>query len=368
MNIDILPRLSVFLLAARVLYWAQNRVRMFWKPLGIFWLSLQWLDTVSNHPNDQDSLVSAIGEMTHSIILSNFGNAPCVGVVTEINQNIVNYIPKSLVRFHIQIGRKGKDSSSLNLQESDTLNYASLDNGTLKFEELLIDSLNAGCPLYVIQVSNPKAVIHCFGRASRRAMCRANRQYLFLPVVEEGTDISDGSSVKVEYIFTMKEMDYMPDLVVARVKPNMNKKTTANTVDVDNVYKSRNNKSLTFCNRGNSKQRECAGNNSSNIAGIMSSEFKIELITHSFTGSEISKNLLLDVWIPGGDGCGGGFLNSAGLFPDKTRDVKGKQLTLVTFHYPPFIIMDFDSTPPVYDGIEFRVVREFLRYINSTFR
>ena len=338
---------------------------MFWKPLGIFCLSLQWLTTASNHPNGQDSVVTSIGEMTHRIILSHFGNAPCVGIVTEINPNIVDYIPKSLLRFHIQIGGNGEDSSSLNLQESDTLNYASLNGGTVKFEELLIDSLNAGCPMYVIQVSNPKAVIHCFARASRRAMFRANRQYLFLPVVKEGSGISDSSnssSMNVENIFTMKEMDYMPDLVVARVKPNMDK-PKANAVNVDNFYKNCNNKWLTFCNRG-----ECFGNNSSKIARIMSSEFKIELLTHSFTGPRSSKTLLLDVWVPGADGCGGGFLNSADLFYDKTRDVKGKELTLITWHYPPFIIMDFDSTPPVYDGIEFRIIREFMRYINSTFR
>jgi hypothetical protein len=305
--------------------------------------------------------------MTNNIILSHFGNAPCVGIVTEINPNIVDYIPKSLFRFHIQIGGKGEDSSILNLQESDTLDYASLDNGTLKFEEILIDSLNAGCPVYVIQVSNPKAVIHCFARASRRAMFRANRQYLFLPVVKEGSDIPDSSNMEVENIFTMKEMDYMPDLVVARVKPNVNK-PKANAVNVDHFYKSCNNKSLTFCNRSDTKQRECVGNSSSKIDRIMSSEFKIELLTHSFTGPKGSKNLLLDVWIPGTDGCGGGFLNSADLFYDKTRDVKGKELTLVTWDYPPFIILDFDSTPPVYDGIEFRVIREFMRYINSTFR
>lgn len=322
---------------------------------------------MSNHPNGQDSLVSSIGEMTHNIILRYFGNALCVGVVTEINPNIVDYIPKSLLRFHIKIGGKREDSSSLNLQESDTLNYASLDSGTLKFEELLVDSLNAGCPMYVIQVSNPKAVIHCFSRASRRAMSRANRQYLFLPVVKEGSDIPKSSSMKVENIFTMKEMDYMPDLVVARVTPNMNK-TKANTVDVDYFHKSCNNTSLTFCNRSNSKQRECPANNTSKIPRIMNSEFKIELLTHSFTGPECSKNLLLDIWIPGADGCGGGFLNSADLFPDKTKDVKGKELTLVTFHYPPFIILDSVSTPPVYDGIEFRVILQFMRYINSTFR
>jgi hypothetical protein len=305
--------------------------------------------------------------MTHSIIHSHFEDAPCVGIVTESKPNIADYIPKSLLRFHIQIGAKGRNSSIVNLQESDTMNSASLESGTLKFEEFLIDFLNAGCPMYVIQVSNPKAVIHCFARASRRAMFRANRHYLFLPVVQEACDISDISSVDVGNIFTMKEMDYMPDLVVARFTPNMDK-PKANAANVHHFYKSCNTRSLSFWNRSNSEQRESAGENYSKISGIVSSEFKIELQTHSFTGSTFSKNLLLDVWVPGSQGCDGEFLNSADLFPDKTRDVKGKVLTLVTWHYPPFVILDYDATPPVYDGIEFRVIREFLRYINSTFR
>lgn len=344
--------------------------RMLWSQLGIFCLSLQWLALAFNHRNDPGALAPSIGEMTHNIILSYFRDASCVGIVTEINPDIVDYIPESLFRFHIQVGGTGKDSSVSNLEETDTLNYASLNNETLKFEELLIDSLNAGCPVYVIQVSNPKAVIHCFARASRRAMFRRNRQYLYLPILKAGNNISDYSGMKAEDIFTMKEMDYMPDVVLARVAPNMNRHK-ANDVEVDYLYKSCDNilpRPSTFCRRNDSKQRKCNGKNSSKVAGPASSEFKIELLTQRFTGSEISKTLLLDVWLPVADGCNEGFLKSADLFPDKTRDVKGKELTIVTWHYPPFVILDFNATPPLYDGIEFRVVEEFMRHINSTFR
>jgi hypothetical protein len=304
--------------------------------------------------------------MTHSIIFSYFWNAPCVGIITEKSPDIVDYIPKSLLRFHIQIG--GKDSSISHLEESDTLNYAILDNGTLKFEGLLIESLNAGCPIYVIQVSNPKAVIHCFARASRRAMFRANRHYLYLPVVQERSAVSDSPDISVEDIFTMKEMDYMPDLVVAKIVWNEDK---ANQIKVYDRFKRYNNigpNKLDFCNGNNSEQRGCIGNNSLQIVGTASYEFRIELLTHRFIGSESSENMLLDVWIPGAGDCSGKFLRSGDLFPDKTRDVKGKELTLVTWYYPPFIILDFDACPPVYDGIEFRVVLEFMRYVNSTFR
>jgi hypothetical protein len=344
----------------------QCRVRPLWELLGIVLIFLELLATASGHRNNQDALISSIGEMTHSIILKYFWKATCLGVITEESPDIVDYIPKSLLRFHIQI--RGKDSSISDLEESDTLNYAILNNGTLKFEGLLIESLNAGCPVYVIQVSNPKAVIHCFARASRRAMFRANRQYLYLPIVQEQSTVSDSTDNSIEDIFTMKEMDYMPDLLVAKVVQNEDK---ANEMKVDDRFKLCNDtcpKTPDVCDRNNSEQRECTRINSFKIVGTASYEFGIELRTHRFTGSESSENMLLDVWIPGTCGCSGKFLRSTDLFPDKTRDVKGKELTLVTWYYPPFIILDFDACPPIYDGIEFRVVLEFMRYVNSTFR
>lgn len=344
----------------------QCRVRPFWELMGIVLIFLQFLATASGHRNNPDALISSIGEMTQGIILKYFWNTTCVGVITEKSPDIVDYIPKSLLRFLIQV--RGKDSSISDLEESDTLNYAILNNGTLKFEGLLIESLNAGCPVYVIQVSNPKAVIHCFARASRRAMFRANRQYLYLPFVQERSDVSDSTDNRIEDMFTMKEMDYMPDLLVAKVVRNEDK---ANEIKVDDHFKLCNDtcfKTMDFCDKNNSKQRECAGSNSSKIIGTASYEFWIELRTHRFTGSGSSESMLLDIWIPGTCGCSGKLLKSADLFPEKTRDVKGKELTLVTWYYPPFVILDFDACPPIYDGIEFRVVLEFMRYINSSFR
>lgn len=344
---------------------AHSWVRMFWELVRIISISLQWLAVTSEPGIHQDVLISSVGEMTHNIILNNFGGAACVGVITEINSDVIDYIPKSLLRFHIQIGR---NDSILKLEESDTLDYASLSDGTLAFERLLIESLNAGCPAYVIQVSNPKPVIHCFARASRRAMFRANRQYLYLPILQ-GSTIYDIPDMNADDIFTMKEMNYMPDLVVARiVLQNKNKRDGINTNHRFKNFKNIGIKKYNFEGRNNSTQRECTESNSSIIVGTVTSKFKIELRTHRFVGSETSKNVLIDVWIPNSGECTGKFLRSLDLFPDKTRDVKGKELTLVTWYYPPFVILDLYANPPLYDGIEFRVVREFLRYINSTFR
>jgi hypothetical protein len=340
---------------------------MFSELLGTIFVSIQWLTVTSEPGINQDALISSLGEMAHSIILNNFGGAACVGVISEINSDIVDYVPNSLLRYHIRTGRN--DSSILTLEESDTLDYASLNNGTLAFERLLIESLNAGCPIYVIQVSNPKAVVHCFARASRRAMFRANRRYLYLPVLREGSTFYDSTNMNADDIFIMKEMDYMPDLIVAKIV--LQNKDKGTDISANHRFKNIQNigvKTSDFGNRSYSEQRESAENNTSIIVGTVTSEFKIELRTHKFTGSGPSKNVLLDVWIPSSSDCNGKFLRSSDLFPDKTRDVKGKELTLVTWYYPPFIIMDSNANPPLYDGIEFRVVREFLQYINSTFR
>lgn len=336
---------------------AHGCVRMFRELLRIIFISLQCLAANPEPGINQDVLISSVGEMADNILSNNFGDAACVGVITEAYSDIVDYIPKSLLRFHIHIGRK--DSSILNLEETDILDYTSLNNGTLAFERLLIESLNAGCPVYVIQVSNPKAVIHCFARASRRAMFRANRQYLYLPVLQQGSTVYDIADMDADDIFTMKEMNYMPDLVAVTVLQDKDKGKEISISHRQNVGI----KASDIVNRSYLKRRECTASNSSVI-----SEFKIELRTHRFVGSEASKNVLLDVWIPGTGDCSGKFLRSLDLFPDKTRDVKGKELTLVTWHYPPFIILDFYANPPLYDGIEFRVVREYLKYINATFR
>jgi hypothetical protein len=333
----------------------QCHVRSFWELLAIVLTFPLLLATAFDNRNNQATLISSIGEMTQSIISSYFWNATCVGIITEERSEIVSYIPESLLRFHIQI---------YDLEESDTLNYASLNNETLNFEDLLIESLNAGCPLYVIEVSNPKAVVHCFGRASRRAVFRANRQYLYLPVVQGWDDVSDNTHISVEDLFTMKEMNYMPDLLVAKVVRNEGE---AAETSVDDRFERCNN-SGPKGDRNSSKQRKCTGNNPLHILGTASYEFSIQLRTHKFTGSTSSENILLDTWIPGTCDCRGKFLRSVDLFPDKTADIKGKELTLITWYYPPFIILDFEACPPVYDGIEFRVVLEFMRSINSTFR
>ena len=274
---------------------------------------------------ENNDFLNAVGEMTILIIKKQFPDYICVGVITEENADILNYIPDNIFKYHIHNARHS------GIQETNTLNPGKLNDATLKFESLLINTFNAGCPLFVIQVTNPKAVVNCLARSSRRAEYRMNRQYLFLPSPENKTNMDD--------IFSMKEMDYMPDVVIAKI------------IEADTQSENSNN------TQQNNKYDEEGGRFSVN------GSFKIELRSHAFKGLDKTKINVVDIWKQGE-----GFRYSANIFPDKTKNVEGKKLVLVTFYYPPFNVFNMKTKPPLYDGIEFRVATEYISYVNATFR
>jgi len=62
-----------------------------------------------------------------------------------------------------------------------------------------------------------------------------------------------------------------------------------------------------------------------------------------------------------------GFLHSADLYPDKLSNLMGKRLTMATFTYRPYSIVDLNANPPVLDGTEMRLALEFCKQLNATF-
>jgi len=62
-----------------------------------------------------------------------------------------------------------------------------------------------------------------------------------------------------------------------------------------------------------------------------------------------------------------GFLNSADLYPDKVSNLMGKRLTMATFTYRPYSIIDLNANPPVFDGTETRIALELCKKLNATF-
>ena len=91
----------------------------------------------------------------------------------------------------------------------------------------------------------------------------------------------------------------------------------------------------------------------------------IEIITHKFAGSS-SEKMLLDVWKWNSMGCQFVFGNN--LFPDKLVNLEGKQMRIISFPWAQFVVSDEKSDPPINDGIDILIFKEFSRKFNSTFK
>ncbi|KAJ9581492.1 hypothetical protein L9F63_023331 [Diploptera punctata] len=92
-------------------------------------------------------------------------------------------------------------------------------------------------------------------------------------------------------------------------------------------------------------------------------ENKFKLVTHKFKFPNPEEEVLLDVWISNK-----GFLRKASLYPDKITNLMGKPFYITTISYPPFSVLDFEVDPPVNDGFEFRIVYEYIKKQNMTYK
>lgn len=75
--------------------------------------------------------------------------------------------------------------------------------------------IDAGCLAFVVQTSDVKFMVQTFARLahSPRSIHRANKKYLFVP----SRDVEDAIfETGVKNVFSMREIDFMPDLVIAR--------------------------------------------------------------------------------------------------------------------------------------------------------
>jgi hypothetical protein len=348
--------------------------------------------------------------MVHNIAKRYFIHSKCICIITEENGNILKYIPKSVLIFHIKIG--GMGSTIQEIQDSDLLDSSQLTNETQKFERLLTEAMDAGCDSYIVQVRNVASVIHSYARSSRRAVIRSCKKFLCLPATLESEILPLGN------IFSMEEMNYMPDIIVTRIvnveslsnfveyrRENMNYKCksqnsnvmtdsntdfTATIPEYPHVKNIRQKLSKIIDNgmtvRGHEGNRcdaaegdRCVeidttetGNRSINlrIANGLNKATEntnvIELLTLEFVGKSPSSVILLDVWIA--TDLGVGFLACADLFPDKLSNVQGREVRLTTFNYMPYIVLIHDEQTPVYDGVEFLIFMEFANKINATWK
>jgi hypothetical protein len=188
----------------------------------IFWIICAYRITVvfPNAANEESNfcmISNLLGPMVHNIACRYFINSHCICVVTEENGIILKYIPKSASVFHIQIG--GIGSAIKEIEDSDTLDSTKLTNDTQKFERLLTEAMNRGCEPYIVQVRNIRSVTHSFARTTRRAVTRYRKKFVYLPITLED------EILQLQNILSMKEMNYMPDLIIARFANSENTKS-----------------------------------------------------------------------------------------------------------------------------------------------
>lgn len=328
----------------------------------------------------------------------------CVCVITEGNEDILKHIPKPILIFHIQIG--GIRSTIEEIEDSDILDSTKLSNETQVFERLLIETMNTGCETYIVQVRNIRSVIHSFARTTRRAITRYSKKFLFLPVTLESENSYS------ENVFCMKEMNYMPDLIIARFvhpkkrsdliqhgyKNNVITKSSIDTRSTMKFLRDRHKKDQPHMHSNNTDNTTIEGGyetsnyvtfewdrcmespditnkltnrslnlcNSSGLNEVPGNVNVIEIVSLKFVGKNPSSEIVLDVWIA--DCQNLGFHTCSDLFPHKIRNLEGREVKATTFNYVPFTVFNHNEQKPVYDGIEMLTFMECAEKMNFTWK
>jgi hypothetical protein len=307
-----------------------------------------------------ERIEASIVSMTRHIVERYFAHAHCVGIIVQddhLLRHILTAAPTVVTV--VSTVPKMADGEEFEIFQEDSK----------IFDNIIVEQLNQGCLSFIIQVNTPELLVEYFYRSSRRSISRSNKRYLFLPPLESYETLSYDAT----RIFRMKEMDVMPDVAVAKLirKFETVNETCSNrniSLESDGADQRQHNNMMkdiphncttdTCFYRINRQARD-------GITIYSCPKWdEIEIVTHRFVGSNPDTELWLDTWISGK-----GFLRGANLYPDKMRNLQGKMVNVAAVpNYPPYTIIFTNSTPPVYDGIEFRFVKDFARQLNFTFR
>ncbi|PSN57696.1 Ionotropic receptor 41a13 [Blattella germanica] len=266
-------------------------------------------------------ITEELARMSLQIVTNHFNNSKCVALITEDNADIVDFLgPLHLPIVHSQIPSKIlKDSKPL---QTGFEQY--------EWDIFLVNLMDASCLAFIIQTSDISFMVKTFARLAHSPLSlqRAVRKFLYLPTQEVPDDIFESN---LRELYTRREMDFMPDVVVAKL-----------ITEFDVISE----------------------NDTSLYADDTDTELlKIELITHRFVGPKSSDRISLDIWSPDE-----GFLQHADLYPDKITNLMGKELSFTTILYPPLSAVYVDVNPPIYDGLEFQIMHAMSRRNNFTFR
>jgi hypothetical protein len=142
-----------------------------------------------------------MGKMTREIALRYFSSFRCTIVVAEScsvsnEENVWDSIPGDIGSYKIYINKE-----------------AGMQNIT---EKLMLVAMEEKCLGIIIQVSDPVLMVSAVTELSRKSQTRANRRVLFLPPSSTSAAIRRQFSQAVVDLLKMREMDFFPDLVIAR--------------------------------------------------------------------------------------------------------------------------------------------------------
>jgi len=307
---------------------------------------------VSNVETVEDN----IGSMTRHIVDRYFAQGLCVGVIVE-RGHLLRYILTTTPMVAVAV--------STVPQMADSEEFETFQEETKVFDNITVKLLDQGCLSFTIQVNNPKLMVEYFYRSSRRSASRSNKRYLYLPPFGR----YDTTTYDVPRIFGMKEMAVMPDLVIAKLVKDdeaVNDSCTNNNVHPHADGTDQAEYVPDICKSGSCLlgQRQEKTDRYEEPEIVCPHWKETEVVTHGFVGSNPGTEVWLDTWV-----AGKGFLEGPDLYPNKMRNLEGKMVTVAAVsNYPPYAIINTNSTPPVYDGIEIRFVKVFARQLNFIFR
>jgi len=302
-----------------------------------------------------ENVEDSIGSMTRHIVDRYFAQGLCVGVIVE-RGHLLRYIQTTTPTVAVAV--------STVPQMVDSEEFETLQEETKVFDNIMVKLLDQGCLSFIIQVNNPKLIVEYFYRSSRRSASRSNKRFLYLPPFGR----YDTAIYDISRIFGMKEMAVMPDLVIAKLAKNdetVNESCTDSNVHThaDGTHQAQDIPDI--CKSGScpSGQRRRTTDRHEEPENLCPHWKEIEIVTHGFVGSNPGTEVWLDTWV-----AGKGFLEGAELYPNKMRNLQGKMVKVAAVpNYPPYTIIYTNTTPPVYDGIELRFVKDFARQLNFTF-
>ena len=281
----------------------------------------------------QSDTEKLLGNVVHDIVDRHFSNLNCICIITDQNSHLAQFMPRYIATVQIKMPD--------DVKETDSPFWDDLDSQSKNFELLLRSTIDRNCFSYVIQVSNYKSIIYSIVRTTKFSKQRGEFRILFVPVLH--TTWSGDISVEqqsMDDVFTLKQLSNIPNIVVIKLTPPSCPQKSRLIYKMDNEF-----------------ENFQPGNITNEI--FRCSETLIEFVTHKFVGKNGTEEILLDVW--SNNLTDRLWLDN--LYKDKLIDMEGKELTIATVDYVPYVVIEEGKEA---EGLEMRVITQLSKELNFT--